>query len=226
MSSSSVGTTLKSPAMMMGLPVAMSDCACSMRRSNHASLYWNFGPGWGLPFGRYRPTTATPFTAASMNRACLSLGSPGSSRRISMGSKPRASSATPFHVFWPTTRQLYPAASSSDLGKAAVSVFSSWRTTMSGLVASSQASSCGRRLRTLLTFHVASRMASRLLVRLQVGLDCGRLVADSLDGRLQLIRSAAELLRPAANFVVLAEVDTGVVLPASLGLVVGHRVVS
>ena len=39
-----------------------------------------------------------PFTAASMYRLCVSLGSPGNSRKVSMGLV-RDRMATPFHVF-------------------------------------------------------------------------------------------------------------------------------
>lgn len=65
----------------------------------------------------------------------------------------------------PATRQPYPAASSSARGNTAVSVFSSWSATTSGRVVPSQASSCARRLRTLLTFQVATRTESQRVLK-------------------------------------------------------------
>ena len=61
-----VDMTLKSPARTTGAPVASSSAARVPSRSNQRSLKSNFGPGAGLPFGRYRQPTSIPATAASM----------------------------------------------------------------------------------------------------------------------------------------------------------------
>ena len=65
-------------------------------------------------------------------------------------------SVTPFHDFCPTHRHPYPAASRSRRGNCASVALISCRDTASGLDASSQANSKGRRVMMLFTFQLAT----------------------------------------------------------------------
>ena len=100
---------------------------------------------------------STPFTAASMYRAWLSAGSPGSARRVITGVAFRARMATPFQLRWPCHTAPYPAASMSAVGKSPSSHFSSCRHTTSGRSSSNQFSRLASRLLTLLMLKVAIR---------------------------------------------------------------------